>query len=50
MLLDSTQQPLPEELNSLLEAALSAWDTGQAEEARMLLQRAVSLAANMGYL
>jgi hypothetical protein len=50
MLLDPTQQPPPDQLSTLLEAALQAWDTGQQEEARTFLQEAVPLAKNMGYL
>lgn len=50
MLLDPTQQPLPEEMSALLELALRVWDAGQAEEARVLLKQATSLAASMGYL
>ena len=50
MLLDSTQQPPPEQLRVLLEAALGAWDAGQQEEARTLLQQAVPIAEEMGYL
>ena len=50
MLLDPTQQPLPEKLRVILESALQAWDAGQQEEVRSLLQRAVPLAEEMGYL
>ncbi len=50
MLLDPTQQPPPEKLSALLEAALQAWDAGQQEEACSLLQQAVPLAKEMGYL
>ncbi len=50
MLLDPTQQPLPEKLRAILESALQAWDAGQQEEVRSLLQRAVPLAEEMGYL
>ncbi len=50
MLLDPTQQPPPETLRALLEAALQAWDAGEPEEARALLQQAAPLAEKMGYL
>ena len=50
MLLDPTQQPPPAKLSALLEAALQAWDAGQQEEACSLLQQAVPLAREMGYL
>lgn len=50
VLLEPTQQPLPEALNTLLEAALQAWDTQQQEEARSLLHQALPLAEKMGYL
>jgi hypothetical protein len=50
MLLDPTQQPLPEKLRAILESALQAWDAGQQEEVRSLLQQAVPLAEEMGYL
>jgi hypothetical protein len=50
LLLDPTQQPPPEQLSTLLEAALQAWDAGQQEEALAFLQEAVPLAKNMGYL
>ena len=50
MLLDSTQQPPPEQLRVLLEAALQAWDAGQQEATLALLQQAVPIAEEMGYL
>lgn len=50
MLLDPTQQPPPEQLGALLEAALQAWDAGQQEEALALLQQAAHIAEEMGYL
>jgi DNA-binding SARP family transcriptional activator len=50
MLLDPTQQSPPEQLRVLLEAALQAWDAGQQKEACSLLQQAVPLAEQMGYL
>jgi DNA-binding SARP family transcriptional activator len=50
MLLDTTQQPPPEQLGTLLEAALQAWNAGQQEEALALLQQAVPIAEEMGYL
>ncbi|HJT58569.1 MAG TPA: BTAD domain-containing putative transcriptional regulator [Ktedonobacteraceae bacterium] len=50
LLLDPMQQPPSEELRTLLESALKAWDAGQQEEARVLLQEVVPLAEKMGYL
>ncbi len=50
MMLDPSQQLLPEQLSAPLEAALRAWDTDQQEEARRLLQQAVPLAHERGYL
>jgi tetratricopeptide (TPR) repeat protein len=50
LLFDSTQQPPREPLDALLVAALQAWDAGGQEEARALLQQAVPLAEQMGYL
>jgi tetratricopeptide (TPR) repeat protein len=50
MLLDPTQQLPPEQLGTLLESALHLWDAGQQEEAASLLQQAVSLAQELGYL
>jgi len=50
MLLDPTLQPPPEQLSTLLASALQAWDAGQQEEACALLQQAVPLAEQLGYL
>jgi len=50
MLLDASQQSPPEQLSALLESALRAWKAGRQEEACVLLQQAVPLAENMGYL
>ena len=50
MLLNPSQQLLPENLSIRLEAALHAWDKGQQEEACRLLQQAVPLAEEQGYL
>jgi len=50
VLLDTTQQPPPEQLRTLLEAALQAWDAGEQEQAHRLLQHIVPLAEEMGYL
>jgi hypothetical protein len=50
MLLDPTQQPPDEQLRTLLEMALQAWDAGQEERTRTLLQEAAPLAEKMGYL
>ncbi len=48
--LDPTQQPPPETLKMLLDATLQAWDAEQYEKARSLMQQAVPLAEEMGYL
>jgi tetratricopeptide (TPR) repeat protein len=50
MLLSPTQQPPPEQLQTLLEGALQAWEMGKQEEAQLLLQQAVPLAKQGGYL
>ena len=50
VLLDATQQPPVREIEVLLEGALQAWDAGQQDEARSLLQQAAPLAEKMGYL
>ncbi len=50
LLFDSTQQPPREPLAELLTAVLQAWDTGEQEQARALLQQTLPLATEMGYL
>ncbi len=50
LLLDTSQQPLPEQLNALLAESLRAWDAGGQEEARALLRQAAPHAEKMGYL
>lgn len=50
MLLEPTQQLPSEQLRTLLEAVLQAWEAGQQEEARTRLQQAIPLAQEMGYL
>lgn len=50
LLFDLTQQPPPESLGAVLEAALHAWDTGAEAQARALLQQAMPLAKHLGYL
>ncbi len=50
MLLDPSQQYPPERLLTLLEACLQAWDAGQQDTARALLQEALPLARAMNYL
>jgi hypothetical protein len=49
-LLDPTQQPPPPAIQTFLEAALQSWDAGQQTEALAVLQQAVPLAREMGYL
>ena len=50
LLLDPTQQPQPEQLASLLTAALQAEENGQQTEAQNLLRQAAELAGPLGYL
>ncbi|HLZ62888.1 MAG TPA: AAA family ATPase [Ktedonosporobacter sp.] len=50
MVLDPTQQPPPEALHVLLEAALHAWEEGMPGHTRALLHEAVPLAEQQGYL
>ncbi len=50
LLLDPTQQPPAAPLEALLEAAIHAWDAGAAAQADALLQQAIPLAEQMGYL
>ena len=50
MLFDPTQQPIPEKLRLLLEKTLQAWDIEQYKQACTLLQQALPIAKNMGYL
>jgi hypothetical protein len=49
-LLHSVQQRLPEAVASPVEAALAAWDAGDAEAARAHLEQALPCARSMGYL
>ncbi len=50
VLLAPTEQPPPEQLKGMLESAVQAWDAGQQQAARSLLQQSVPLAREMGYL
>lgn len=50
LLFEPTQQPPAAPLDAPLEAALCAWDTGAEAEAHALLQQAMPLAKEMGYL
>ncbi len=50
ILLDPTRQPPPEQLKGILESAVEAWDDGQQQAARSLLQQSVPLAKELGYL
>ena len=50
ILLDSTQQPLPEKLRLPLERALQAWNTEQYEYAHTALQQTFPAAKELGYL
>ncbi|HNS50146.1 MAG TPA: BTAD domain-containing putative transcriptional regulator [Anaerolineae bacterium] len=49
-LLEPTQQRLPDDLNSALESAILARSEAQAGAARLHLDRALTLACEMGYL
>ena len=49
-MLDPLQQLLPGEMASALEAAIQAWDQGQAEVAETHLQHAAETAVDLGYL
>ncbi len=50
LLLDSQQQPLPDALKGVVEALIRAWDSGEFEMGRTLLQRTTVLAQQLGYL
>ncbi|MBV9230843.1 MAG: AAA family ATPase [Chloroflexi bacterium] len=50
LLFDSTQQPPREPLDTLLTDVLRTWDNGEQEQAHALLQQALPLAKQMGYL
>jgi hypothetical protein len=50
ILLASTQQRPPKSLYPLLEATVQAWDRGQWNIANAILQEALPLAHEMGYL
>lgn len=50
LLFDPTQQPPREPLDTLLEAVLHAWGTGEETVAHTLLLQARPLAEQMGYL
>jgi hypothetical protein len=49
-MLDPMQQKLPQTMESALESAIQAGETGQPEEVRACLQRAVETAWESGYL
>ena len=49
-LLDPSQQLPPDTLKTLLEQILCAWDAGEQEETRALLQQSLQLAEQGGYL
>jgi tetratricopeptide (TPR) repeat protein len=50
LLLDEQQQRLPEPMTAALQAATTAWDEGRRDEARQRMDRAVAIAADLGYL
>lgn len=49
-LFDSTQQPPRQPLATLLTILLQTWDAGEQEKAHTLLQQALPIAAELGYL
>jgi hypothetical protein len=49
-ILDPTRQAVPPELESVLAAAVAAWDRGDTEAAQAQLEQAAALAARDGYL
>jgi tetratricopeptide (TPR) repeat protein len=49
-MLDPLQQLLPGEMASALEAAIQAWDQGQAEDAETHVRHAAETAVDLGYL
>ena len=50
LLLSPTQQRLPDVLTSIFEQAVEAWDADHPEDASSLLQEAVAMATELGYL
>jgi predicted ATPase len=50
ILLDPTQQRLPDTLTALLEQAIHTWERGEMETARALLAQSVSMAQQLHYL
>jgi tetratricopeptide (TPR) repeat protein len=48
-LLETPQQRLPDELEAMLQAAIAAWDNGEAQLARGTLSEAVELAQRLRY-
>jgi hypothetical protein len=49
-MLHPLQQLLPEQMATAMEAAIQAWDQGQADAAQAHLQYAAEMAADLGYL
>ncbi len=49
-MLSSSQQPLREPAQTLLDSAVHAWDNGQLAETEELLRRAAQAAGDLGYL
>jgi tetratricopeptide (TPR) repeat protein len=50
LLLDEKQQRLPELMTTALQAAITAWDEGQEDQARKHMDRAAAIASDLGYL
>jgi hypothetical protein len=50
LLLETTQQRLPDTLTAEVEEAVQAWERGESESARISLDRALALAQESGYL
>jgi len=49
-MLETTGQPLPETLAAMVQAAVSDWEGGDAEKARVHFMKASELAKQLGYL
>jgi tetratricopeptide repeat protein len=50
VIVDPTRQPMPPDLESVLDQAVAAWDRGDADGARASLSAAAQVAAGYGYL
>lgn len=50
VMLGSTQQKFPDEMETLLETAVSEWDAGSGDSAKAALEQCLPLAQQLGYL